>query len=68
MEIELLLGDGPIPSECLAQSVAELIGLRDELIAARRAGVLCERELASANAAISSLFGVEFPIAGRQWN
>jgi hypothetical protein len=41
--------------------------VRDQLIAARRAGAPCSEELRRTNAILSSVFGIEFPISGRQW-
>lgn len=44
-----------------------LVALRDNLILAKRAGIVCAEELQKMNAIISSIFGMEFPSEGLQW-
>ncbi len=51
----------------LAEAIDDLVRLRDELIAAQRAGEPCEDQLRAANAVLSSIFGTEFPVHGLQW-
>lgn len=51
----------------LSDAMHQLIAMRDELIDARRAGEPCVDALRDSNAIISSIFGVEFPSAGLQW-
>lgn len=43
------------------------VALRDNLILAKRAGIACEKELQEMNAIMSSIFGMEFPSEGLQW-
>jgi hypothetical protein len=63
----LCLDDTPRTEECVVKVVGRLVHLRDQLIAAQRAGMACSDELRRTNAIISSLFGVEFRIDGWQW-
>jgi hypothetical protein len=66
--LEQLCGDDPPrTNECLGEVVSGLVRVRDQLIAARRAGAPCSEELRRTNAILSSVFGIEFPISGRQW-
>jgi hypothetical protein len=51
----------------LREAVAQLVRLRDQLIAARRAGVPCGAPLSRTNAILSTLVGIEFPTGGAQW-
>lgn len=51
----------------LSDAMHQLIAMRNELIDARRAGEPCVDALRASNAIISSIFGVEFPSAGLQW-
>jgi hypothetical protein len=65
--LEQLCGDDPRRiNESLGEVVTGLVRVRDQLIAARRAGTPCGEELRRTNAILSSVFGIEFPIAGRQ--
>jgi hypothetical protein len=65
--LEQLCGDDPRRiNESLGEVVTGLVRVRDQLIAARRAGSPCGDELRRTNAILSSVFGIEFPIAGRQ--
>jgi hypothetical protein len=51
----------------LREAVAQLVRLRDQLIAARRAGVPCGAPLSRTNAILSTLVGIEVPTGGAQW-
>lgn len=59
--------DNPETRKRLAEVIDELVRMRDELIAAGRAGEACEELLGRTNAALSSIFGTEFPVHGLQW-
>ncbi|HZD26289.1 MAG TPA: hypothetical protein VE631_08520 [Alphaproteobacteria bacterium] len=52
----------------VAEAVGLLLRLRDRLIDGRRAGENCGDWLERVNAALSAAFGVEFPVAGIQWD
>jgi hypothetical protein len=66
--LERLCRDGaPRTEESVGKVVSRLVHLRDQLIAAQRAGTACRDELRRTNAIISSLFGIEFRIDGWQW-
>ena len=66
--LEQLCGDDPARTdERLGEIVSRLVHMRDQLIAARRTGAPCSEELRRTNAILSSVFGIEFPVAGRQW-
>ena len=62
----LCLDSTPRTEECVGNVISRLVHLRDQLIAAQRAGTACSDELRRTNAIISSLFGVEFRIDGWQ--
>jgi hypothetical protein len=51
----------------MGEVMGRLVAMRDELIAARRLGVPCGRQLQSMNSIFSSIFGMEFPSEGLQW-
>jgi hypothetical protein len=57
----------PDTSRKLTEVMGQFVRMRDELIAAQRHGASCRTELERSNALISSIFGVEFPVAGVQW-
>ncbi len=59
--------DSPETRRRLAEAIDDLVRLRDELIAAQRAGAPCRDPLRAANAVLSSIFGTEFPVHGLQW-
>jgi hypothetical protein len=59
--------DSPETRKRLAETIEHLVRLRDELVAARRAGEPCDPPLRAANAVLSSIFGTEFPVHGLQW-
>ena len=66
--LEQLCGDDPRRiNESLGEVVTGLVRVRDQLIAARRAGSPCGDELRRTNAILSSVFGIEYPIGGHQW-
>jgi hypothetical protein len=66
--LDQLCGDGPPgTSECLGDVVTRLVHLRDQLIAARRANTPRGEELRRINAILSLVFGIEYPMGGRQW-
>jgi hypothetical protein len=58
--------DPPRTNEPLGEVVTRLVQLRDQLIAGRRTDATCSEELLRTNAILSSVFGIEFPIGGRQ--
>ncbi|MBO0798281.1 MAG: hypothetical protein J2P31_05615 [Blastocatellia bacterium] len=51
----------------LREAIGQLVRLRDQLIAARRASVSCSAQLCRANAILSTLVGIEFPAGVAQW-
>ena len=51
----------------VSEAIELLIRLRDDLIGHRRNGEDCEQWLGRANGMLSGIFGVEYPIAGIQW-
>ena len=59
--------DSPETRQELAGIIRELVRMRDDLIEARRKGEDCESTLRAVNAVLSCIFGVEFPVAGLQW-
>jgi hypothetical protein len=66
--LERLCRDGtPRTEDSVGKVVSRLVHLRDQLIAAQRAGTAFSDELRRTNAIISLLFGIEFRIDGWQW-
>ncbi|HEY7302366.1 MAG TPA: hypothetical protein VH684_31100 [Xanthobacteraceae bacterium] len=57
----------PQTNKKMGEIARRLVTMRNDLIAARRLGSPCEAELQQINAIISSIFGVEFPSEGLQW-
>jgi hypothetical protein len=51
----------------LAEIIRQVIGMRDELIPAKRSGEPCDEALQGINAVLSSIFGLEFPAGGLHW-
>jgi hypothetical protein len=51
----------------MVEVMRHFIAMRDDLITAQRAGAPCGEELQRINAILSSIFGVEFPSEGLQW-
>ncbi len=51
----------------MAEVMRCFVALRDNLILAKRAGIVCQEELHDMNAILSSIFGMEFPSEGLQW-
>jgi hypothetical protein len=66
-ELDSLAPGDPDASKKLSEVMRQLVSTRDDLIAARRLGAACRPQLQRTNALISSIFGVEFPVAGVQW-
>jgi hypothetical protein len=64
---QLSLEEGPRTGREIADIVQQLVHVRDELIAAQRAGTPCGEWLQRVNAIISTIFGTEFPVGGLQW-
>jgi hypothetical protein len=51
----------------MSEVMRRLVAMRDELIAAQRLGVPCRTQLQRMNSIFSSIFGMEFPSEGLQW-
>jgi hypothetical protein len=51
----------------MSEVMRRLVAMRDELIAAQRLGVPCRPQLQRMNSIFSSIFGMEFPSEGQQW-
>jgi hypothetical protein len=51
----------------MGEVMRRLVAMRDELIAAQRVGVPCRSQLQRMNSIFSSIFGMEFPSEGLQW-
>ena len=66
-ELDGLSPADPDASRKLSEVMRQFVSMRDELIAAQRHGASCRTELQRNNALISSIFGVEFAVAGVQW-
>lgn len=66
-ELDSLSPADPDSGRKLSEVMRQFVSMRDELIAAQRHGASCRTELQRNNALISSMFGVEFPVAGLQW-
>ena len=65
--LDALTPGDPNPSEKLAELMRLLVAMRDDLIAAQRAGADCGESLRRMNAIVSSIYGMEFPSEGLQW-
>jgi hypothetical protein len=65
--LDALSAADPEVNSKLADVVRRFVAMRDELIAAQRAGAACGEELSRVNAILSSIFGMEFPSEGLQW-
>jgi hypothetical protein len=66
-ELDSMLPGGPQTSAKMVEVMHHFIAMRDDLIAAQRAGAPCGEELQRINGVLSSIFGVEFPSEGLQW-
>jgi hypothetical protein len=57
----------PETNRKISEVTRRLVAMRNELIAAQRLGVPCRKELDRVNSIFSSIFGMEFPSEGLQW-
>jgi hypothetical protein len=65
--LDALSAADPEVNSKLADVMRRFVAMRDDLITARRAGAGCGEELARMNGILSSIFGMEFPSEGLQW-
>ena len=56
------------PHEELSPAVRGIVGIRDALIARRRAGDDVEADLAEVNKLVTTAVGAQFPISDMQWD
>jgi hypothetical protein len=57
----------PETNRKMGEVMRRLVAIRNELIAAQRLGAPCRKELNCVNSIFSSIFGMEFPSEGLQW-
>jgi hypothetical protein len=65
--LDLLSPADPETNRKMGEVMRRLVAMRDELIAAQRAGLPCRSQLQRINSIFSSIFGMEFPSEGLQW-
>ena len=67
--LDRLLAERPREThEELSLAVPGIVGLRDALIARRRAGDDVEADLAEVNKLVTTAIGAQFPISDMQWD
>lgn len=59
--------DNPETRIALAEIIRDIVVVRDQLIVANRPGKECGDSLQKINAALSAIFGIEYPVGGLQW-
>lgn len=57
----------PDTNRKMGEVMRRLVAIRNELIAALRLGAPCRKQLNCVNSVFSSIFGMEFPSEGLQW-
>ena len=67
--LDRLLAERPREThEALSLAVRGVVGIRDALIARRRAGGDVEADLAEANKLVTTAISAQFPISDMQWD
>jgi hypothetical protein len=66
-ELDSLSPADPQTGKKMGEVMRRLVAMRNDLIAVRRLGTPCDAKLEQMNAILSSMFGVEFPSEGMQW-
>jgi hypothetical protein len=59
--------DSPETRIALTEIIRDIVVVRDQLILVKRRGEVCGNGLQKINAALSAIFGIEYPVSGLQW-